>query len=255
MVLEPTSLDERFVNVAGDTMTGNLRVDARLFLNLAPSVYFRAAIAEPTDSLVGSTTTTYSFLVVNPNGARLQSANMTVSFSNYANVLDFRGQNTTAVRGLDFSPNINNTGSATTLTTWDAIYLRPGYGYWQGSATSITTRNMIYIASPAPPAKVTLDNQRGIYITHLPATSKTINIGLDIANITTGSTRTLAIFRGTSQPNLQIDAGNPTNLGLTSTASSNVLLSFNENGTVNLRTVRWMESSTLSSGDKVLIAV
>lgn len=80
--------------------------------------------------------------------------------------------------------------------------------------------------------------------------------GLRLEHIAHGTNKYLLhAFRDTT-PNtsLRLDAGNPPNAALTTEGDSQLYLAWMENGTVNLRQVRWRQQSTLGATDKVLIA-
>lgn len=83
--------------------------------------------------------------------------------------------------------------------------------------------------------------------------------GLQITDVTAGTNKYL-MWAGPNVPsatgltNLRLDAGNPPNAGLATEGDSQLYLTFNENGSLVMRQLRWRRQSSLNAADKVLIA-
>jgi hypothetical protein len=79
--------------------------------------------------------------------------------------------------------------------------------------------------------------------------------GLRIQHIAYGTNKYLIhAFRDATNTSLRLDAGNPPDAALTTEGDSQLYLAWMENGTVNVRPVRWRRQSSLAATDKVLIA-
>ena len=79
--------------------------------------------------------------------------------------------------------------------------------------------------------------------------------GLRIQHIAYGTNKYLIhAFRDAANTSLRLDAGNPPDAALTTEGDSQMYLAWMENGTINVRQVRWRQQSSLGSTDRVLIA-
>lgn len=83
----------------------------------------------------------------------------------------------------------------------------------------------------------------------------TTTTGVLIDHIAYGSNKHLIhAFRDATNTSLRLDAGNPPDAALGTEGDSQLYLAWMENGSVNLRQVRWRQQSSLGAADKVLIA-
>ena len=109
------------------------------------------------------------------------------------------------------------------------------------------------------PTNTTLTRWQGFWASFAGSSAITTHAGLRITDITAGTNRHL-IWAGPNVPsgagltNLRLDAGNPANAGLAAEGDSQLNLTFNENGVLAMRNVRWRTFATLAAADKVMIA-
>ena len=147
------------------------------------------------------------------------------------------GKTATNVIGTESLPGMFGSG-AKTITDMSAF--KSGVGFATVTNSTITRWNEFWAAYAGNTAVAT-------------------HTGLRITDITAGTNKYL-IWAGPNVPsatgltNLRLDAGNPPNAGLGAEGDSQLYLTFMEQGTLNMRQVRWRWNTSLQGTDKVLIA-
>jgi len=225
----------------------------RLGIGADPSDSSRLSVADPLGTPINPSGTAYNFTSYSQSGA-LQKALAYFRFAIYAGSIDLNSfAITAALYGLFFSPTIKNTGGgAVTVASLVGARIAPGMSTGTTGIT-ITTRTLLELWAGYATGN-TIGTQRGINVLNLSGDPNMTNIGIDIQNQTVGAIRILLRAMGLSAANLQVDAGDPPNLGSDLEAQTNLLLSFNENGVVTVRRVQWKQQDQLVAADKVLVA-
>lgn len=158
-----------------------------------------------------------------------------------------------ALRGLNFLVGPSAGGAGVSLSEVSPIYARIYILNYTGTITNahgLLLDSMYVIGS----TDATVTKSTGIKIKNTGHARVTDAISLDIDDITAGTGVRYLIQAGPATPNLRLLANAPPNAGSATEGDSQLFLAWNENGTVNLRRVRWREQSALGSTDKVLIA-
>lgn len=250
----PDSTDSRSIGLPSRRWL-NADFSGRLGVGIDPLDYSRLTLGEPASGDIAPPGDTYNMIYGTWNSAKLQKHLSIVRALLLTGALDVNGWPLDFFYGLFFAPVFTNKSLADTyLANIEGVRVSLGTTAPVG-ALAISNRTCFRAVALAPQAGVTVGTQRGVHVGALAGTPDTINIGIDVMNITTGATRILLRLLGLSGANLQVDAGDPPNLGSPTEAQTNLLLSFNENGTVTVRQVEWKEQSSLVATDKVLVAV
>ena len=246
-------LDAWYLMLTGGVLTGDLRIDARLFFNASPTTTYRMLVQEAFESLLPNVPS-YYFLGISPNASYIVRNMTTLAFLCSSGMVDMGEFNITNYQGLIFQPMVKANFGDRTITEANSIFVSGAFWAATGSL-AITRRNLLKItASGNWIGTATVATQRGIWITALAATANALNIGIDIDNITSGLTRILLRAKGLSGDNVRVEAGDPADLASPTKAESQFLVSFNENGTVSVRRIKWKQQDQLVATDKVLIA-
>ncbi|MDP2674625.1 MAG: hypothetical protein Q8Q00_06940 [Dehalococcoidia bacterium] len=166
-----------------------------------------------------------------------------------------------AFDGLWYVPGISGGGAGTVVGRIRAVAAQPAVAGFTGTVTLVIGLGALAPIYQSLPAGTVITTSIGAQIGNYGANAKVVDvIGLEIADTTlnTGFTRLLELG-GTlgTLPNLRLEGRAPTNPGA-GLGRSQLLLSFNENGTVTLRRVEWKNPDAtghMAAADKVLVAV
>ena len=162
------------------------------------------------------------------------------------------------LRGLEYQAIVAGGGGGATVSDMAGIYVTLGAISFSGTIAlmrgiAIQTP-LVLFGSPS----ITLS--KGIEIGNVGKTAGVDAVALEIANVTTNSGyKRLIEALGLTGPNLRLEAGDPTSPGA-SKGRSQLLLDLNENGTINLRRVEWIDSGAaggagIPANTKLLVAV
>jgi len=150
------------------------------------------------------------------------------------------------------APTISEITGVYTGLNFAALFVVPTVTAWHGilvdalqatGTANITTSAGIRIKDQSHVTYVAPTNVYGILIDHIAA----------------GTNKRLIEASGATGPNLRLEAGDPSSPGA-SKGRSQLLLDFNENGTITLRRVEWIDSGAaggagIPANAKVLVAV
>ncbi len=155
-------------------------------------------------------------------------------------------------RGMAFTPFYTDAGSWTEVTS---IYAA-GQGVHAASGI-VTERTFLKTGGENLSGAVNITTLRGLWLNNWNSTAGVYGtvVGVDVDKILAGTTRYLMRLTGPTTSNMRVDGTDPINLGSATNAQAAVLVAFNENGTVTLRTAQWKQQSTLAAADKVMIVV
>lgn len=236
------------------TLTGDVQVSGgHMGVDKAPDTTITLYIGRP--FVTGSGTHMYMRYDENPVTL---DANTATVYGFYAAPVVALGAGTTGhlVQGLNFRPFIGASGSATEIT-----------GIYTGLATvfaSVTVTDWhglkiapidLIMGSP------TITRSRGVTIQNQGANAVGNAWGLYIEHQSgAGGNFLLEAERSAGNPSLRLNAGNPPDSASATLGDSNMLLAWMENGTVNLRRVRWVDSGAgggagIPANTKLLYAV
>lgn len=153
---------------------------------------------------------------------------------------DGAGTNTVA-QLIGAQASVQTLRSAGTLNVTEAIAVNAlGFYAPLGAFTNVVDAIGVNILGPTTTVGGTFTNATGLRIGHIAhGTNKYL----------------IHAFRdATKNTSLRLDAGSPPDAALATEGDSNLYLAWMENGTINVRQVRWRQQSSLGPSDRVLIA-
>ena len=201
------TLDARFVNVTGDTMTGNLRNNSSIAINVpaAPSSsklrVFEVGTINPGGTIFYVEEMDYSNATLGKNLALLAAFASPVSGWG----LNLNTYNVTNLYGVYSTPTIRNTVAlASTVTDYIGFEAQAEFGSSLG-AVNVTRQTFARLRTVTPVANINVTTQRGIWVQGLGINVAVAGtaLGLDIEAITAGATKRGVRIQGTEYPALQ----------------------------------------------------
>jgi len=166
--------------------------------------------------------------------------------------------NITKLAGLSFRTYVIGGPGAKTAT--QLIGSEPLVGMFGSGAKTITDMTAVKSGIAfASTTNSTITRWQEFWASYAGNSAVATHCGLRITDITAGTNKYL-IWAGPNVPsatgltNLRLDAGNPPNAASTTEGDSQLYLTFNENGTLVMRQLRWRQQNQLGATDKVLIA-
>ena len=244
------------------TLIGDANVDGNLKVGTGPFGNFAAYNTNPSTGIVnigGNTvftpaTASVTGLQCQVVAAPTSGAPNVIAVAGFAKISGGSGATISNLIGLQYYAQA---GGALPHTNVKCIEAKVQVASFTGTLTSA-----MGIDIPAPQivgGTPTVTTMYGLRVNDQGHSSIGTVYGVYIANITAGTTRRLLEVLGLTGPNLRVEAGDPTSPGA-SKGRSQVLLDFNENGTVTLRRVEWIDSGAaggagIPANAKLLIAV
>jgi hypothetical protein len=160
------------------------------------------------------------------------------------------------VQGLNYSPFVGGGGAGTVVSSLIGAMVQPGAIAYTGTITELigfkAKAPLITSAATLVPLAVGLDAE------NYGNTKTTGAIGLRVQNQSGATSYNYNVeVLGATVTLLRVVPGDPANPGA-GLGRSQLLLSFNENGTINLRRVEWKNpdgTGHMTATDKVLVAV
>lgn len=231
------------------TLSGEIRAGDKLAVGIAPAasdvatIQLSGAVASDRN-ILNILTSSFSF---SASGLSLHAiiGNPSVSVPS-ANA----GSN---IRGLFFTAGVGGGGGGAVVSELTAARVLYAILSFTGTLTAGTGIRVVRPIILAGAPSVTLST--GIHIEDVSRPSVVDGVSLSINDITQGSGYRRLIDAGpTASRNLRLEANAPSNPGA-GLGRAQLLLSFNENGTISLRRIEHKAGNALGADDKVLVAV
>ena len=230
------------------TLTGDLRVSGGFVgINTAPDPVRRLKVLES-----GAPTAAQAIAEFTTSGLTLNTGIGLTALIGVPLVTVAAAAAAGDLIALNFSFGATGGTGGGTMSVARGIDIRTFFPNWNGALAELTG---IYLANQAISGAGSVALATGIYIPNWGDDGQVVDYyGLRIGNPTLNTGFRRLIEAGPATPNLRLEGNAPSNPGA-GLGRSQLLLAFNENGTVTLRRVEHKSGTALVAGDKVLVAI